>query len=85
MYASPASHLLAPIADTLGVVPDRNQRVKDARGEATKEIEELKAKKEAEFKEFEAQVSSDLRSGEGRELTTMGWGTALGRLDLQPG
>lgn len=35
---------------------DRNQRVKDARGEASKEIEELKAKKEAEFQAFEAQV-----------------------------
>lgn len=36
---------------------DRTQRVKDARGEASKEIEELKAKKEAEFKEFESEVS----------------------------
>lgn len=38
-------------------VTDRNQRLKDARGEASKEIEQLRAKKEAEFKEFENQVS----------------------------
>lgn len=42
--------------------PDRNQRIKDARGEATKEIEELKAKKDAEFKQFESHVRPFSRS-----------------------
>lgn len=35
---------------------DRNQRLKDARGEASKEIEQLRAKKDAQFREFEDQV-----------------------------
>ncbi|PWN39199.1 hypothetical protein IE81DRAFT_326783 [Ceraceosorus guamensis] len=35
----------------LGIIPsDRTQKIKDARSEAAKEIEELKATKEAEFK-----------------------------------
>lgn len=34
----------------------RTQRVKDARSEAQKEIEKYKAKKEAEYKEYEKQV-----------------------------
>ena len=42
---------------------DRNQRIKDARGEATKEIEELKAKKDAQFKEFESHVRLLLLAG----------------------
>ena len=37
---------------------DRNQRVKDARGEAAKEIEAYKAQKEEEFKAYEQEVSS---------------------------
>lgn len=50
---------------------DRNQRIKDARGEASKEIEELKAKKDAEFKEFERQVRphKTARTHGWRELT----------------
>jgi V-type H+-transporting ATPase subunit G len=45
-------------ADTdLDVLADRNQRVKDARGEAAKEIEAYKAQQEAEFKQFEQSVS----------------------------
>lgn len=35
---------------------DRVQRLKDARSEAAKEIEEYKKQKEAEFKAFEASV-----------------------------
>lgn len=35
---------------------DRTQRVKDARGEAAKEIEAYKAKQEAEFQAFEKEV-----------------------------
>ena len=35
---------------------DRTQRVKDARGEAAKEIEAYKAKQEAEFQQFEQEV-----------------------------
>lgn len=41
-------------ADTL----DRVQKLKDARSEAAKEIEEYKAKKEAEYKKFESEVSA---------------------------
>lgn len=33
------------------------QKLKDARSEAAKEIEEYKAKKEAEYKKFEGEVS----------------------------
>ncbi|KAK4334059.1 V-type proton ATPase subunit G [Rhodotorula toruloides] len=42
----------------------RNQRLKDARGEASKEIEQLRAKKEADFKEFENQHSGDSSSSQ---------------------
>ena len=35
---------------------DRVQKLKDARSEAAKEIEEYKAKKEAEYKKFESEV-----------------------------
>ena len=35
---------------------DRVQKLKDARSEAAKEIEEYKAKKEAEYKNFESEV-----------------------------
>jgi V-type H+-transporting ATPase subunit G len=38
---------------------DRVQKLKDARSEAAKEIEEYKASKEAEFKKFEGDVSLD--------------------------
>jgi V-type H+-transporting ATPase subunit G len=34
------------------------QKLKDARSEAAKEIEEYKAKKEAEYKKFESEVSA---------------------------
>lgn len=37
---------------------DRVQKLKDARSEAAKEIEEYKAKKEAEYKKFETEVSA---------------------------
>lgn len=40
---------------------DRVQKLKDARSEAAKEIEEYKAKKEAEYKKFESEVSHHLR------------------------
>jgi hypothetical protein len=36
---------------------DRVQKLKDARTEAAREIEEYKAQKEAEFKKFESDVS----------------------------
>lgn len=38
---------------------DRVQKLKDARTEASKEIEEYKKTKEQEFKAFEASVRSD--------------------------
>jgi hypothetical protein len=37
---------------------DRTKRVKDARTEAQKEIEEYRKQKEEEFKKFEAEVCS---------------------------
>ncbi|GAA5944279.1 hypothetical protein JCM1841_006310 [Sporobolomyces salmonicolor] len=37
----------------------RTQRLKDARGEASKEIEQLRANKDREFDEFEARHSND--------------------------
>jgi V-type H+-transporting ATPase subunit G len=44
------------------VPADRTQRVKDARGEAAKEIEAYKAKQEAEFQQFEKEVRKDARA-----------------------
>ncbi|GAA6055101.1 hypothetical protein JCM3770_001799 [Rhodotorula araucariae] len=40
----------------------RNQRLKDARGEANKDIEALRAKKDAEFRAFEDAHSGDSSS-----------------------
>ena len=42
---------------------DRVQKLKDARSEAAKEIEEYKAKKEAEYKKFESEVSASILGG----------------------
>lgn len=42
------------------------QKLKDARSEAAKEIEEYKAKKEAEYKKFEGDVSAS-------SYTSLGW------------
>lgn len=36
---------------------DRTQKLKDARSEASKEIEQLKSKKEKEFNDFQKEVS----------------------------
>jgi len=47
-----------PLARSLSSLPDRVQKLKDARTEAAKEIEEYKAQKEAEFKKFESDVRS---------------------------
>lgn len=41
---------------------DRTKRVKDARSEAQKEIEEYKKEKEAEYQKFEKEVGLDLYS-----------------------
>ena len=38
-------------------VTDRTKRVKDAKSEAQKEIEEYRKKKEGEYKKFESEVS----------------------------
>lgn len=38
------------------------QKLKDARSEAAKEIEEYKASKDAEFKKFESEVSGGRRT-----------------------
>ncbi|KAF8477548.1 H+-ATPase G subunit-domain-containing protein [Kalaharituber pfeilii] len=42
----------------------RTQRVKDARAEAAKEIEEYKQQKEVEFKKFEAEHSGSIAKAE---------------------
>lgn len=44
------------------ITPDRTKRIKDAKSEAHKEIEEYRHQKEDEFKKFEAEVSIDLHS-----------------------
>ena len=38
------------------LLPDRTKRVKDARSEAQKEIEEYRKQKDDEFKKFESEV-----------------------------
>ena len=49
---------------------DRVQKLKDARSEAAKEIEEYKAKKEAEYKKFETEVSTGvLRKSSGPKVS----------------
>ncbi len=50
----PASHTDRRL--TTNRTPDRTKRVREARDEAKKEIEAYRASKEAEYKEFEAQV-----------------------------
>ena len=41
---------------SIDLVLDRTKRVKDARAEAQKEIDEYKKRKEDEFRKFEAEV-----------------------------
>ena len=53
MYLRRPSVCPAPLTS-----PDRTKRVKDARNEAQKEIDEYKQQKEDEFKKFESQVCS---------------------------
>lgn len=48
---------MGALANTLCSRIDRVQRLKDARAEAAKEIEELKASKAEAFKGFEAEVT----------------------------
>lgn len=56
MYAQPP-HPLVPSPTIKRLTPaDRTKRVREARDEAKKEIEAYRANKEAEYKEFEAQV-----------------------------
>jgi hypothetical protein len=50
-----AAHPATPAPLTL---TDRTKRVKDARSEAQKEIEEYRGQKEAEFKNFEQEVGT---------------------------
>jgi V-type H+-transporting ATPase subunit G len=40
--------------------PDRTKRVKEARTEAQREIDEYRKQKEDEFKKFEAEVRSEI-------------------------
>lgn len=58
----PAHDVINPFHTLVGppsltCLPDRIQKLKDARSQAAKEIEEYKAQKEAEFKKFESEVS----------------------------
>lgn len=46
------------------LIVDRVQRLKDARSEAAKEIEELKAQKNAEYQNFVAQVRKSKIKGQ---------------------
>jgi F0F1-type ATP synthase membrane subunit b/b' len=46
---------------------DRTKRVKDARSEAQKEIEEYKKEKEAEYQKFEKEVCMSLWDGSMKE------------------
>lgn len=50
------SHYPSRNLTSLTVSPDRLQRLKDARSEASREIEEYRQAKEADFKSFEALV-----------------------------
>jgi V-type H+-transporting ATPase subunit G len=52
MYTAPAT----PHPGTLLTYPDRTKRVKDARNEAQKEIEDYKKEKEDEYQKFEKEV-----------------------------
>jgi len=44
------------------VILDRTKRVKDAKSEAQKEIDEYRQKKEEEFKKYEAEVWVNIES-----------------------
>ena len=46
----------APCLTALTPPPDRTKRVKDARNEAQKEIEDYRKQKDAEFQKFEKEV-----------------------------
>lgn len=59
--------------ETLTLV-DRTKRVKDARAEAQREIDEYRNQKEDEFKKFEAEVCSKNHSRQLKEI-----------LDSEPG
>lgn len=56
VYVNPDS-TRRPVPKPTLTLPDRTKRVKDAKSEAQKEIEEYRDQKEQEFKDFEKQVS----------------------------
>ena len=62
MYLSPLSHYTPTPLLTISSPADRSKRVKDAKTEAQKEIEEYRKKKDDEFKEFEKQVRTNVPS-----------------------
>lgn len=63
MYATlPPRTRLPEVVTLTHPFPDRTKKVREARDEAKKEIEAYRAKKEAEFKKFEAEVSLMLSS-----------------------
>lgn len=49
----------AGLLESLTIYVDRTKRVKDARSEAQKEIEQYREKKEEEFKAFEKEVCTN--------------------------
>lgn len=56
LYVTPPSPPQCLPSKHTKLIVDRTQKVKDARSEAQKEIEEYKKQKENEFKEFESKV-----------------------------
>lgn len=56
MYAFHSLNLAPLFIFTQSYLTDRTKRVKDARNEAQKEIEEYRKQKDEEFKKFEKEV-----------------------------
>jgi len=64
MYATPYT----PLHRTYLTLSDRTKRVKDARNEAQKEIDDYKKEKDTEYQKFEQEVRITLGYGGGQRL-----------------
>jgi hypothetical protein len=67
---TPSQHENVPLSATHSLPshlthPDRTKRVKDARNEAQKEIDDYKKEKDNEYQKFESEVRMDVRMREG--------------------
>lgn len=60
MYVQQSPHPAPLLVFTQSYLTDRTKRVKDARNEAQKEIEEYRKQKDEEFKKFEKEVHDAL-------------------------